>query len=323
MNLYEPFSDDPGMKQTLDVPDAMSFPDDPRFVEIAPGQKLAWNEFGDPAGRPVMYYHGWPSSRLQARLAHRFALDRGLRLLAMDRPGIGRSDFEPGRTLGTWPDRMQRFADSLGIGKFGQLGVSGGGPYVAACAAQIPDRLTGSAVLAGAVPLAGISKRGLHLAYRLLIPFRKLPGAWFSPLFRVASVAARLSPAKPPLSWALATLAADDRHMLLDHPGVWPVITRSFREGAGRNGNGRGIMADAAIYFQPLDFDPATVTCPIRYWHGADDRNIPVTMVREFTSRLAGATMEVDPALGHFSLVLHKVEAALDYLAGCAAEGDD
>ena len=60
--------------------------EEPRFWEISPGRRLAWNEYGAPDGFPVMYYHGWPSSRLQARLAHHLALERGLRIVAMDRP---------------------------------------------------------------------------------------------------------------------------------------------------------------------------------------------------------------------------------------------
>ncbi len=296
--------------------------EEPRFWEISPGRRLAWNEYGDPNGSPVMYYHGWPSSRLQARLAHHLAQESGLRIIAMDRPGMGRSTFEPGRTLASWPGLMVRFADALGIGKFGQLGVSGGGPYVLACAAMIPERLTGSAVLGGAVLMEETSGglRGLHPVYRLLIPIRKLPGAVFSPLFRLAGMAASLNPAKPPMSWALHSLAEEDRKLLLKCPGLTEVLTASFREASTGSG-GRGVMTDAAIYFQPLGVDPGTVHHLIRYWHGGDDRNIPLAMVREFTRQIPGAELIVEDGLGHFSMVIHRAAAALDYLAERAAAG--
>lgn len=296
--------------------------EEPRFWQISSSRRLAWNEFGDPNGSPVMYFHGWPSSRLQARLAHHLANERGLRIVAMDRPGMGRSTFEPGRKLASWPELIERFADSLGIGKFGQLGVSGGGPYVLACAAGIPERLTGSAVLGGAVLMEETpgGLRGLHPAYRLLIPIRKLPGAVFSPLFRLAGMAASLNPAKPPMSWALHSLAEEDRKLLLDFPGLTEILTASFQEASTGSG-GRGVMTDAGIYFQPLGVDPGTVHHPIRYWHGGDDRNIPLAMVREFTRKIARAELMVDEELGHFSLVIHRAAAALDYLAERAAAG--
>jgi len=292
--------------------------EEPRFWQISPGRRLAWNEYGDPAGFPVMYYHGWPSSRLQARLAHHLALERGLRIVAMDRPGMGRSTFEPGRTLDSWPELMERFADALGIGKFGQLGVSGGGPYVLACAARIPERLTGSAVLGGAVPLAELrhGPRGLHPLYRLLIPCRKLPFWVFSALFQVASIASRWQPGLPPLSWLLRSVAEEDRRLLLDFPDVWAVITKSFQEGVC-DGGGRGVMTDAEIYLQRLTIDLSSVHHPIRYWHGGEDRNIPLEMVREFTGKIAAAELIVDQEMGHFSLVLRRAPAALDYLAEC------
>ncbi|MES2660776.1 MAG: alpha/beta hydrolase [Verrucomicrobiota bacterium] len=297
---------------------------EPRIWEISPGRRLAWNEYGDPLGKAVMYYHGWPSSRLQARLAHYLAKERGLRLIAMDRPGMGQSTHEAGRRLEAWPELMERFADSLEIGKFGQLGVSGGGPYVLACAARIPERLTGSAVLGGAVPLTEISSglRGLHPAYRALIPFRRFPATLFSPVFRMGAMASRCNPAWLPLSWMTRSVGEGDARILIDHPDVWAVVTGSFQEGV-RSGGGHGVMTDATIYFQPLNFDLTAILHPIRYWHGGDDRNIPVAMVRELTGKIPGALLEVEETMGHFSLVLRKAPAALDYLAACAAEGGD
>lgn len=293
----------------------------PRFWEISSGRRLAWNDFGDPAGFPVMYYHGWPSSRLQARLAHHLARERGLRLIAMDRPGIGLSTFEPGRTLANWPALIAGFADSLGIEKFCQLGISGGGPYVFAGAAGFPERLAGSAVLCGAVPIAGLScgLSGLHPGYRLLIRIYHLPAVVFSPVFRLAMASTHLKPDRAPLSWLLASAGPEDRELLINFPAAWPVLTESFREGVGRGG-AAGVMADGQIYLTRPGFDPSTVNHPIRYWHGREDRNIPVDMVREFTGKIPSARLEVVDGLGHFSLALRKAAAALDHLAECARQ---
>ena len=97
---------------------------EPSYWEHSPGKVLAWNEYGAPEGKPVFYYHGWPSSRLQARIAHHLAKERGIRLISMDRPGIGKSTLVRDRKLEDWPALMARFADHLGLEKFGQIGVS-------------------------------------------------------------------------------------------------------------------------------------------------------------------------------------------------------
>lgn len=274
---------------------------------------------------PVFYYHGWPSSRLQGRLAHHLARDHGIRLIAMDRPGVGRSTFVADRTLDSWPLLMERFADSLEIGRFGQLAVSGGGPYALACAATIPERILGSAVLAGAVLLSELpeQRRGLHPAYRMMIPLRKaVPVFLFSGVFGSAALASRWQPSWPPLSWLLKSVAAEDRRLLVEYPDLWKVLTRSYQEGVGR-GNGRGILADAEIYFQKPGFDPLSVTSPIRYWHGGSDRNIPVSMVRAFTSRIPGAELIVDEDSGHFSLAMLRAPSAFEYLATVDGKSGD
>lgn len=293
---------------------------EPEYWEHAPGMRLAWNEFGAPDGVPVFYYHGWPSSRLQARLAHHLAAERGLRLIAMDRPGMGKSTLVLDRKLEDWPELMARFADHLGIGKFGQVGVSGGGPYVYACAAMIPDRLTSSAVLAGMVPLplTGHGKGGLHPLYRTLIPLRKMPAAFFSLGFRIASMATNGRPDALPMSLLLRSLSEADREIIMHDPGVWPVLAKSFTEGVCSASGGLGVMTDAEIYLRKPAITPEEITHPIFYWHGSDDKNIPATLVRELTTRMPQSTLEIVDGLGHFSLAMLRAGKALDYIAECS-----
>src|SRR4029079_2709344 len=101
--------------------------------------------------QPIMYFHGWPTSKLDARRLP--AQPFGQRIIAVDRAGFGLSDFCPGRQLVDWPSDVVGLANALGLDRFGILGVSGGGPYAAACAAEIPDRLTGMAIVGGLGPL--------------------------------------------------------------------------------------------------------------------------------------------------------------------------
>jgi pimeloyl-ACP methyl ester carboxylesterase len=288
-------------------------PEAPRFWDAGGGRRIAWNEYGDPAGRPLIYAHGWPSSRLQGRLLHHLARERGMRVIALDRPGIGQSTRQPWRTLKSWPAMIAAFADAQGIGRFAQLGVSGGGPYVLACAALMPERVTASAVLCGAVPLAGADRRGLHAAYRMLIPLRKLPKWLFSPSLEIAARVAMGAPENPPMSWILATLPAADRELLLENPGVRRVLAESFSEGV-RQGGG-GVLEDAEIYFQDWGIPLEKVLQPIRYWHGGRDGNISVDMARQFIARIPGARLDVDPEEGHFSLAIHRARDAMDHLS--------
>ena len=102
------------------------------------GRKLAYAEYGDPDGCPVMLFHGNPSSRLSWGLIPGSPFRPHVRLIAPDRPGFGRSDFQPGRRLLDWPDDVCELADALELNRFAVLGVSGGGPATLACAWKIP-----------------------------------------------------------------------------------------------------------------------------------------------------------------------------------------
>src|SRR5688572_6695284 len=122
-------------------------------VSLPDGRKLGYGDYGDPQGEPVFFFHGWPSSRFHGKLLHEGARERGLRVIAPDRPGIGLSDPLPGRGFGTWPGDVAGLADALGFGTFRLFGISGGCPYTLATAAALPERVRAAAVLCGAPPL--------------------------------------------------------------------------------------------------------------------------------------------------------------------------
>ena len=135
--------------------------DETRFITLPDGRRLAYSETGAPDGSPVLYFHGHPGSRLDVAMFDRSILARsGLRMLSIDRPGIGQSDFQPGRAIRDWPADVRGFADALGIQRFAVLGVSGGGPFAAACAQALPERVTKALLVSsvGRFDLPGITK---------------------------------------------------------------------------------------------------------------------------------------------------------------------
>jgi pimeloyl-ACP methyl ester carboxylesterase len=103
----------------------------------------------------VISCHGGLSSRLDAGWIDAPARELGVRVVAADRPGIGRSERQPGRTLLDWPEDVLELVDALGTDRFAVLGWSAGGAYAAACAYRLPERVSGRPAVARAVP-AGV-----------------------------------------------------------------------------------------------------------------------------------------------------------------------
>jgi len=125
-----------------------------KTVQLSDGRTLAYLDIGDPEGRPVFYFHGGPGSRLEGLMFDELNQKLGVRMIALDRPGYGLSDFQEDRTYLDWPDDISELADQLGIDRFAVLGWSSGGPYAAAVAHGIPQRLTVAAIVAGEGPYA-------------------------------------------------------------------------------------------------------------------------------------------------------------------------
>jgi pimeloyl-ACP methyl ester carboxylesterase len=129
-----------------------------QYILLTDSRRLAYCDYGPLTGFPVFYFHGTPGSRLEAQLADQAARQHDIRLLALDRPGIGRSDLQPGRKLLDWPQDMAATADQLGLDRFGVIGFSGGGPYALACAYALPERLNFVALVGSWAPVAAESE---------------------------------------------------------------------------------------------------------------------------------------------------------------------
>src|SRR5438132_10534488 len=87
-------------------------------VPLENGRVIAFEEYGDTTGVPVIFCHGWPSSRTMARLTDEAARDLGIRIISPDRPGISRSRLQPDRKLIHWPYVVERLGNPLDLRGF-------------------------------------------------------------------------------------------------------------------------------------------------------------------------------------------------------------
>jgi pimeloyl-ACP methyl ester carboxylesterase len=126
-----------------------------KTIKLKDGRMLGYAEYGNPEGKPVFYFHGFPGSRLDWLLSDPddSAAEMNTRIIAVDRPGMGLSDFKRGRKILDWPDDVVELADALRLDRFAVMGFSGGGPYAAACAYKIPGRLIATAIVCGMGPV--------------------------------------------------------------------------------------------------------------------------------------------------------------------------
>jgi len=282
-----------------------------REITLHDGRRLGFAEYGHPQGRPLFYFHGFPASRLEAALTDVAAERLGIRIIAPDRPGIGLSDFQPGRTLGDWPADVAELAESLGLERFAVLGVSGGGPYALACAAEIPARLTAVGIVGGLGPLdqAGATL-GMSLLSRFFLQlFRRAPAVGRI-LFCLAAQFARHSPERL-FALFTANAPAPDRKVLA-RPEVGSIFLASMGE-AVRNGS-RGGASELFLYTRPWGIDLVRIRATVDLWHGRLDATVPLPMGESLARAIPGCRSRFLPDEGHFSLPLNHMEEILRIL---------
>jgi pimeloyl-ACP methyl ester carboxylesterase len=138
-----------------------------RELRLRDGRRLAYEEYGAADGQPVFFFHGWPGSRLDFAPNDAAAAAAGVRVIAVDRPGIGGSDHQPGRRVLDWPKDVAALADALAVERFAVLGFSFGGPYARACAYALPDRVIRCGLVSCLAPIDDPdAKRGMPPATR-------------------------------------------------------------------------------------------------------------------------------------------------------------
>ena len=287
-------------------------------ITLADGARIGYAEVGDPAGAPVMYLHGSPSSRLEVGLpgVRGAAEDLGLRVVAGDRPGMGVSPFQ-GYSIANYPRLVQALADALGIDRFAAIGVSGGGKYACACAWALPDRVTRVALVSSTCPFDLPGARATWSAED-----RRLYGAadrapWLTRLF-LAKVARDVRRNPDALFFAVQrSVGAADSEVL---------ATRTFRDALARNTaeafrqGGRGPAHDLTLEARPWAVPLERIQAPVDVWHGEEDRVVALDQARILAGRLPVVTEHVVPGEGHFSLFARHARAILESVAGGAPE---
>jgi len=273
-----------------------------RKVDVPDGRQIACTHFGDPEGEPVVYCHGWPGSRVEARFTDATAKEQGYRILAIDRPGMGQSGFMADRSMRHWPDDVLATVEAHGVSRFSVLGVSGGGPYALACAARIPDRLKRVGVVSTLGPVdvppirsrLPVSHRMMFMLGRKAVPFMELALALF-----IRSCRSNPDRFQRLL---LPHLPEPDR-AVRSRPEVRTVLEASISESFAHGA--RGPAHDFRLLSSPWPFRVDEIATEVHLWHGGADRHVPPCMGEYLAKTLPRCRSRFLPPEGHYSLVLN------------------
>ncbi|HSH21680.1 MAG TPA: alpha/beta hydrolase [Candidatus Caenarcaniphilales bacterium] len=270
-----------------------------RMVRLRDGRRLGYAEYGDPDGAPVLFFHGLGTTRVICPPDDGTALRQGVRLVAVDRPGIGISDRRPGRRLLDWPDDVVQLANHLAIDRFAVVGWSGGGPYAAACGYLLPNRVTRVGMVSSPAPLLGVPEADYLLRFHRTAARAAGRAPW---MIRLAlwhwGRPQRRDPARF-FDRSVASMSGPDQSVLAEPALRFAMIENSgelFRQG------GRGLYDEALVLARRWGFDPSDIRVPVFIWHGEMDETVPVRMARYVARSVPECQATFYPDEGHHVL---------------------
>mmetsp|Transcript_318 Transcript_318/g.927 ORF Transcript_318/g.927 Transcript_318/m.927 type:complete len:607 (-) Transcript_318:21-1841(-) len=278
-------------------------------VKLRDGRLLAYAQYGDLAGAPVLYLHGLCGSRIERPPDDSVATRMRVRLITVDRPGYGESDMTlENRSYPAWARDVQDLMAALDIDKFGVVGFSSGGPHALALAAapELSGMLTGVVVASGDVPYTEIEDRDTELSelnqdmWQLAT---STTGQWALIPVLHCSV---WEPARDhPESFVEEYMhgAADADKLLASDQGFHDMLLASTLEGAKHGSS--AAAAEVVMERHNWGFDLKSINVPVTFVYGDSDPDLTESLVRKYLINVVPkATLHVGIGEGHFSAML-------------------
>jgi pimeloyl-ACP methyl ester carboxylesterase len=263
-----------------------------------PRRRLGFAEFGPADGRPFFWLHGTPGARRQIPQAARvLAEELGLRIVGVDRPGVGGSTPYRYVSLLDFVTDLTRVGDHLGLERFGVIGLSGGGPYALAACYALPDRVTVGGVLGGVAPARGDDAPPGGFVGRMA-PLGPLSTVTVLPQsLGLTAFLWVLRPVFSQLYELYARIAPEGDQKVFARPEVKAMFIDDIL-----NGTRRVVAApvlDFLLFARPWGFSVRDITVPVRWWHGDADNIVPLGHGQHMVSLIPDAELYVRPGESH------------------------
>jgi pimeloyl-ACP methyl ester carboxylesterase len=254
------------------------------------GRQVAWDEYGDLSGAPVVFLHGTPGGRLGFAVRDELFRGLGLRVLATDRPGYGGTDPLPGRSVLSHAGDVLAVLDAAGLDRVYVVGGSGGGPHALGVGAEAPSRVLAIGVLVGAVPLRPDEVTGQ-------VRFNQEVMALVDdePALTAKLEGARTTILRDGIEALLTDAPASDRAA---RNAVADALAATFADALAPGVDG---WRDdyRAIWGTPWGFEPEDVDVPVLWGHGTEDVNVPFAAAKRLADRLPQLDLLVWEGMGH------------------------
>lgn len=268
-------------------------------LKLADGRDLAYEEYGDLDGAPVLFCHGLSDSRLIRNPDDALTASFGLRMIAADQPGVGGSSPQRNRRMVDWGADMEELVDALALDRFSVAGHSGGGPHALAIPFRMPDRVTKIVLASPVAPLdeKGMSRLMINKDLKLIAKLHFLHH-----MIKWGSDYAAKKAEKDIPSFVEATAEDDksDADTFMADPAQRAMFEASFTAGMEQAGEG---MYEMIMALWDWGFRPEDIPHHVELFYGDADDILDPKMPLHLADRLPDCTSHVWPGAGHYGFV--------------------
>ena len=273
----------------------------PRFegtFRLKDGRKLGYAEYGPANGKPILWFHGTPGGRRQiAPQARELAARRKVRLIAIERPGIGDSTSHSYDSLADWAADIQAFCNAKGVDQFAVCGLSGGGPYALACAYYLQDRVLAATLLGGVAPAVGVdaAKGGVSTLTRTLAPVMKHLRVPVNRLLLM--LIRRMEPHADSVVDLVARLMPPGDQLVFEDPAIREMFLDDLLLASKHQM--QAMLHDTVVFGRDWGFELAEINTPVYLLYGDADNIVPLRHGEHMAQRLPNAELRVREGEGH------------------------
>ena len=280
-----------------------------QYIVLKDKRKLGFAEYGNPNEFPIIYCHGSQSSRLEMHYDIYFAIKNDLRIITIDRPGHGISDFNPSGSILEFGKDVKQLIDHLKIDNFSVVGMSARAPFALGVAYLYPENINKVSIISGFAPFSNKNKKHLSTEVKMMLKLAKT----FPFLLKIAlKVQVKQLDKKPKkaLNGFLKIMSQPDQE-ILKKEAVIKVIENMFKE-AYRKGS-KGVAYEISnILVRNWEFELNEIQVPVTFWQGKKDNNVPFQWAQYMSSKIKGSHLKEFPEKGHLLMFEYAKEIFTD-----------
>ena len=249
-------------------------------ISLNDGRNLSYAEYGDSNGKPIIYFHGMPGSRLEQSVDN----SSGIHLIIPERPGYGASTPVDSHTPASYSHDIAQLCEALEIEEASLIGYSMGGMYALAFAAQQSEIANKLTLVSSIAPIDGPNGlQGLSEINQSLIQLAQQNSEMLK-----AQLETLADDVEVVFQALTASLPATEQALFEDE-----VIANAYKQNLSESikQGATGIAIDYFTLAGEWGFSIDRVACPTTIWHGKEDISISISMAEQLCSLIPNAEL--------------------------------